>query len=125
MGGLAAFGATLTLPGIAGIILTLGMAVDANVLIYERIREEMRHGESVSGAITNGFARATQTILDSNLTTVIAAVILYQFGTGPVRGFAVTLTLGILASMFTAIFVSRIFFDAWLARRQPGTQPSI
>ena len=125
LAGLAAFGATLTLPGIAGIILTLGMAVDANVLIYERIREELRHGESVAGAINNGFARATTTIIDSNLTTVIAAVILYQFGTGPVRGFAVTLTLGILASMFTAIFVSRIFFDAWLARRQPGTQPSI
>ena len=125
LAGLAAFGATLTLPGIAGIILTLGMAVDANVLIYERIREELRHGESVAGAINNGFARATQTIVDSNLTTIIAAVILYQFGTGPVRGFAVTLTLGILASMFTAIFVSRIFFDAWLARRQPGTQPSI
>lgn len=125
LAGMAAFGATLTMPGIAGIILTLGMAVDANVLIYERIREELRHGESVAGAIHNGFARATTTIIDSNLTTVIAAVILYQFGTGPVRGFAVTLTLGILASMFTAIFVSRIFFDAWLARRQPGTQPSI
>ncbi|NLW80170.1 MAG: protein translocase subunit SecD [Desulfovibrionales bacterium] len=125
LAGLAAFGATLTLPGIAGIILTLGMAVDANVLIYERIREELRRGESVSNAITNGFSRATMTIVDSNLTTIIAAVILYQFGTGPVRGFAVTLTLGILASMFTAIFVSRIFFDAWLERRQPGTQPSI
>jgi preprotein translocase subunit SecD len=125
LAGLAAFGATLTLPGIAGIILTLGMAVDANVLIYERIREELRHGESVAAAINNGFSRATQTIIDSNVTTIIAAVILYQFGTGPVRGFAVTLTLGILASMFTAIFVSRIFFDSWLARRQPGTQPSI
>lgn len=125
MAGLAAFGATLTLPGIAGIILTLGMAVDANVLIYERIREELRRGESVASSIANGFSRATQTIIDSNLTTVMAAIILYQFGTGPVRGFAVTLTLGILASMFTAIFVSRIFFDAWLTRRQPGTQPSI
>lgn len=125
MAGLAAFGATLTLPGIAGIILTLGMAVDANVLIYERIREELRAGESVPTAIDNGFSRATITIFDSNLTTVIAAVILYQFGTGPVRGFAVTLTLGILASMFTAIFISRIFFDSWLARRLPGTQPSI
>ena len=82
-------------------------------------------GESVPTAIDNGFSRATITIFDSNLTTVIAAVILYQFGTGPVRGFAVTLTLGILASMFTAIFVSRIFFDSWLARRLPGTQPSI
>ena len=125
LAGMAAFGATLTLPGIAGIILTLGMAVDANVLIYERIREELRHGESVARAIQNGFERASITIVDSNLTTIIAAVILYQFGTGPVRGFAVTLTLGILASMFTAIFVSRIFFDAWLARRLPGTQPSI
>jgi preprotein translocase subunit SecD len=125
MAGLAAFGATLTLPGIAGIILTIGMAVDANVLIYERIREELWSGESVSTAIQNGFQRATVTIIDSNLTTVIAAVILYQFGTGPIRGFAVTLTLGIIASMFTAIFVSRIFFDAWLARRQPGTQLSI
>jgi preprotein translocase subunit SecD len=125
MAGLAAFGATLTLPGIAGIILTLGMAVDANVLIYERIREELRAGESVPAAIHNGYSRAFITIFDSNLTTIIVAVILYQFGTGPVRGFAVTLTLGILASMFTAIFVSRIFFDAWLARRLPGTQPSI
>lgn len=125
LSGMAAFGATLTLPGIAGIILTLGMAVDANVLIYERIREELRGGESVASAINNGFGRATMTIVDANLTTIIAAVILYQFGTGPVRGFAVTLTLGILASMFTAIFVSRIFFDSWLARRQPGTQPSI
>lgn len=125
LAGMAAFGATLTLPGIAGIILTLGMAVDANVLIYERIREELRCGESVASAIKNGFERATITIIDSNLTTVIAAVVLYQFGTGPVRGFAVTLILGILASMFTAIFMSRIFFDAWLLRRQPGTQPSI
>ncbi len=125
LAGMAAFGATLTLPGIAGIILTIGMAVDANVLIYERIREELRAGGSVGAAIRDGFDRATLTIFDSNLTTVIAAVILYQFGTGPVRGFAVTLTLGILASMFTAIFVSRIFFDAWLARRQPCAQPSI
>lgn len=125
LAGMAAFGATLTLPGIAGIILTIGMAVDANVLIYERIREELRSGAAIGAAIRDGFERATLTIFDSNLTTIIAAVILYQFGTGPVRGFAVTLTLGILASMFTAIFVSRIFFDAWLARRQPGTQPSI
>lgn len=125
LAGMAAFGATLTLPGIAGIVLTIGMSVDANVLIFERIREELRSGESVARAIHNGFSRATMTIIDSNLTTIIAAVILYQFGTGPVRGFAVTLTLGILASMFTAIFVSRIFFDAWLARRQPGDQPSI
>lgn len=125
LAGMAAFGATLTLPGIAGIILTIGMAVDANVLIYERIREELRGGGSVAAAIRDGFDRAKVTIFDANLTTIIAAIILYQFGTGPVRGFAVTLTLGILASMFTAIFVSRIFFDAWLIRRKPGEQPSI
>ncbi|MFW5735215.1 MAG: MMPL family transporter, partial [Oceanidesulfovibrio sp.] len=107
----------LTLPGIAGIILTLGMAVDANVLIYERIREELRKGLTPRAAVDEGYSRATLTILDANVTTVIAAIILYQFGTGPIRGFAVTLTLGILASMFTAIFVSRIFFDLWLAKR--------
>ncbi|MFW5836402.1 MAG: protein translocase subunit SecD [Desulfovibrionaceae bacterium] len=117
MAGLAAFGATLTLPGIAGIILTIGMAVDANVLIFERIREELRRGLTARTAIQEGYSRATLTILDANVTTVIAAVILYQFGTGPVRGFAVTLTLGIVASMFTAIFVSRILFDLYTARR--------
>ncbi len=118
MAGLASFGATLTLPGIAGIILTIGMAVDANVLIFERIREELRRGMSVREALNEGYSRATLTILDANLTTIIAAVILYQFGTGPIRGFAVTLSLGILASMFTAIFVSRILFDLWIGRRQ-------
>ncbi|WP_461209545.1 protein translocase subunit SecD [Desulfocurvus sp. DL9XJH121] len=111
MAGLAAFGATLTLPGIAGIILTIGMAVDANVIIFERIREELRRGLSTAQAVAEGYGRATLTILDANVTTIIAAVILYQFGTGPIRGFAVTLTLGIIASMFTAIFVSRILFD--------------
>ncbi len=114
LAGMAAFGATLTLPGIAGIVLTLGMAVDANVLIFERIREEMRKGLTPAAATGVGFSRATLTITDSNLTTVIAAVILYQFGTGPIRGFAVTLTLGIIVSMFTAIFVSRIVFDLWV-----------
>ena len=113
LAGLAAFGATLTLPGIAGIILTIGMAVDANVLIFERIREELRRGLTPKAAISEGYSRATLTILDANVTTVIAAIVLYQFGTGPIRGFAVTLTLGILASMFTAIFVSRIMFDMW------------
>jgi preprotein translocase subunit SecD len=125
MAGLAGFGATLTLPGIAGIILTLGMAVDANVLIFECIREELRRGLSGMAAVQEGFGRATLTILDANVTTLIAAVILYQFGTGPIRGFAVTLTLGILASMFTAIFVSRIMFDLWLAKRKPGAQLNI
>jgi preprotein translocase subunit SecD len=125
MAGLAGFGATLTLPGIAGIILTIGMAVDANVLIFERIREELRRGLSPRAAIDEGFGRATLTILDANVTTIIAAIILYQFGTGPIRGFAVTLTLGILASMFTAIFVSRVIFDLWLTRRKAGTALSI
>ena len=116
-------GGTITgsfLPGING-----DFFVNIYQIIFKRIREELRAGESVPTAIGNGFSRAAITIFDSNLTTVIAAVILYQFGTGPVRGFAVTLILGILASMFTAIFVSRIFFDSWLARRLPGTQPSI
>ncbi|GHV54230.1 protein translocase subunit SecD [Deltaproteobacteria bacterium] len=114
LAGMAAFGATLTLPGIAGIVLTLGMAVDANVLIFERIREELAKGATAVAAIRAGFARATLTIFDSNITTVLAAVILYQFGTGPVRGFAVTLTLGIIVSMFTAIFVSHVIYDLWM-----------
>ena len=113
MAGMAAFGATLTLPGIAGIVLTIGMAVDANVLIYERIREEIKIGLSPLAAVKAGFDRATISITDSNLTTIIATVILYQFGTGPIRGFAVTLSLGIIASMFTAIFVSRAIFEQW------------
>lgn len=104
-------GATLTLPGIAGIILTLGMAVDANVLIFERIREELRLGKSVRAAVNAGFDRALSAILDSNVTNVIAAVVLFQFGTGPVKGFAVTLIIGIVVSMFTAIFVSKTIFE--------------
>jgi preprotein translocase subunit SecD len=125
MAGLAAFGATLTLPGIAGIILTIGIAVDANVLIFERIREEIRRGLTPVAAIDEGFNKALKTILDANFTTIIAAVVLYQFGTGPIRGFAVTLILGILASMFTAVFVSRIFFDFWLKWRKPGAALNI
>ncbi|MGE4506930.1 MAG: protein translocase subunit SecD, partial [Desulfovibrionaceae bacterium] len=117
LAGLSGFGATLTLPGIAGIILTMGMAVDANVIIFERIREELRRGLTAKAAVREGFGRATLTILDANVTTVIAAMILYQFGTGPIRGFAVTLTLGIITSMFTAIFVSRILFDIYAAKR--------
>lgn len=111
MAALALFGATLTLPGIAGIILTIGMAVDANVLIFERIRENLRIKLTPKAAIAEGFSRATLTIVDSNVTTLIATVILYQFGTGPIRGFAVTLSIGIIASMFTAIFVSRVILD--------------
>jgi preprotein translocase subunit SecD len=118
LGGLAAFQATLTLPGIAGIILTIGMAVDANVLIFERIREELRLGKTPRAALETGYSRATLTILDANITTLIAAVVLFQFGTGPVRGFAVTLTIGIIASMFTAIIVTRVVFDYFLIQRR-------
>lgn len=119
MAGMAALGATLTLPGIAGIVLTIGMAVDANVLIFERIREEIHHGLTPLAAVKAGFERATISITDSNLTTIIATIILYQFGTGPIRGFAVTLSLGIVASMFTAIFVSRAIFEEWARRCGP------
>ncbi len=117
-GALAYFGATLTLPGIAGIILTIGMAVDANVLVFERIREELRAGKTVRAAVESGFGKAFLTIIDANVTTLIAALVLFQFGTGPVKGFAVTLTIGILASLFTAIFVSRTFFNWYLGRRR-------
>ncbi|MEW6488045.1 MAG: protein translocase subunit SecD [Thermodesulfobacteriota bacterium] len=118
MGALAAFRATLTLPGIAGIVLTIGMAVDANVLIFERIREELRLGKTPSSAVEGGYAKALSTILDANVTTFIAAAVLWQYGTGPVKGFAVTLSIGILASMFTAIVGTRVVFD-WMLRR-PG-----
>jgi len=110
-GCLGLFHATLTLPGIAGIILTLGMAVDANVLVNERIREELRIGRPIQTAVNLGYKRAFQTIMDANLTTLIAAFCLFQFGTGPIRGFAVTLSIGILASMFTAIVVTKVIFD--------------
>jgi preprotein translocase subunit SecD len=111
--------ATLTLPGIAGIILTIGMAVDANVLINERIREELRLGKTPAAAVETGYARATVTILDANITTILAAVVLYQFGTGPIKGFAVTLTIGLACSMFTAIFVTRLLFDYVVRRYRP------
>jgi len=113
--------ATLTLPGIAGIVLTVGMAVDANVLIFERIREEVRAGKTPFNAVEAGYKRAFVTILDSNLTTVIAAILLYQFGSGPVRGFAVTLTIGIIASMFTAITLSRLMLVSWMRWARPTT----
>ena len=115
-GGLAGFQATLTLPGIAGIILTIGMAVDANVLIFERIREEMRIGKTPRAAVEAGYDRASLTILDANVTTLIAALVLFQFGTGPVKGFAVTLSLGVLASLFTALILSRLIFDYLLVK---------
>jgi preprotein translocase subunit SecD len=115
---LSLFKASLTMPGIAGIVLTLGMAVDANVLIFERIREELRLGKPARAALDAGFSKAFITIVDSNVTTLLAGLILFQFGTGPVKGFAVTLSIGIVASMFTAIFVSRVIFDYFLDQRQ-------
>jgi preprotein translocase subunit SecD len=111
LGMMAYFKAALTLPGIAGIILTLGMAVDSNVLVFERIREEMREGKTVRASIEQGFARAFATIIDTHLTTIISALFLFQFGTGPIKGFAVTLLIGLAASVFTAFFVSRMIFD--------------
>lgn len=122
LGAMAAFKATLTLPGIAGIILTVGMAVDANVLIFERIREELALGKTVRNAVDLGFSRALATIVDSNLTTLIAALFLFQFGTGPIKGFAVTLSLGIIISMFTAVFVSRTLFEVVLSRKRGREQ---
>jgi preprotein translocase subunit SecD len=119
---MAAFHATLTLPGIAGIVLTIGMAVDTNILIFERIREEFRLGKSVRAAIEAGFRRAFTTVIDTHVTVVVAAVILYQFGTGPVKGFAVTLMIGILASLFTAVFFTRLVFDLiYMGRRRLPT----
>jgi preprotein translocase subunit SecD len=115
--------ATLTLPGIAGIVLTIGMAVDANVLIIERIREEVRLGKPPISAVDSGYREAMRTIIDANLTTLIAAVLLYAFGSGPVRGFAVTLGIGIVTSMFTAITLTRLMMSAWLRRTRPAMLP--
>lgn len=122
---LAYFGATLTLPGIAGVLLTIGMAVDANVLVFERIREELRLGKSVISAVETGFDRAFVTILDTNLTTIIAAIFLFMFGTGPVKGFAVTLSIGLVANVFTAVYVSRTIFELILSRQQRAATLSI
>ncbi|MGH9392984.1 MAG: protein translocase subunit SecD, partial [Terriglobales bacterium] len=113
--------ATLTLPGIAGVILTIGMAVDSNVLIFERIREEIRHGKSVPAAVDIGFRQAFITILDTHVTTVVSAVFLFLFGTGPIKGFAVTLTAGLIANLFTAVYISRVIFD-WVLMRQQGVR---
>ncbi len=120
LGIMSTFGMTLTVPGIAGIILTLGMAVDANVLVYERIRDEINEKKSVLTAIVNGFGKAFLTILDSNLTTIISGLLLFQFGTGPIKGFAVTLVVGLLCSMFTAVFVSRWIYDVVMNYRSKG-----
>lgn len=122
---MSVFEATLTLPGIAAIVLTVGMAVDANVIIYERIREELRAGKSPRSAVDTGYSRAFWTIFDAQITTFIAGVVLLQYGTGPIKGFAVTLLIGILTSMFTGIFVSRIFFDLIVERKRPAKVLSI
>jgi preprotein translocase subunit SecD len=111
MAAMAGFHATLTLPGIAGVVLTIGMAVDTNILIFERIREELRGGKTVRAAIDSGFGRAFRTVIDTHVTVLVSAAILYQFGTGPVKGFAVSLAIGILASLFTAVFFTRLVFD--------------
>ena len=116
---LSAIGATLTLPGIAGIVLTIGMAVDANVLVFERIREELRTAKGPARAIELGYEKALSAILDANITTFITAAILFIMGSGPVRGFAVTLGLGIITSVFTAIFVTRLMIVIWFERKRP------
>ena len=111
MAAMAGFSATLTLPGIAGLVLTIGMSVDANILILERIREELKKGRSVRAAVDAGYANAMSAIIDSNLTTLIAGVVLYQFGSGPIRGFALTLMIGLVANLYTAIIITRLLFD--------------
>jgi preprotein translocase subunit SecD len=122
---LAYFGAVLTLPGIAGVILTVGMGVDSNVLIFERIREELRLGKTVGAAVAGGFDHAFLTIIDTHVTTVVSALILFTFGTGPIRGFAVTLTIGLIANLFTSVFVSRVIFDYVLSKRVKGEALSV
>jgi len=125
LGFMGYFGATLTLPGIAGVILTVGMGVDSNVLIFERIREELRNGKTPPSAVEQGFGHAWITIVDTHVTTIVSAAILFMFGTGPVKGFATTLTFGLLANLFTAVFVSRMIFDWLLSRHQRGEALSI
>jgi preprotein translocase subunit SecD len=125
LGFMGFWGATLTLPGIAGVILTIGMGVDSNVLIFERIREELRAGKSPAASVDQGFAHAWTTIIDTHVTTIVSAAILFIFGTGPVKGFATTLTFGLLANLFTAVFVSRVIFDSNLSRKLHGEPISI
>jgi preprotein translocase subunit SecD len=112
------FGATLTMPGIAGLVLTVGMAIDGNVLIFERIREELRRGKTPRAAIRAGFSRALLPILDGNITTMITALVLYQYGTGPIKGFAVTLAIGLVATVFQAVVVNRMLFALYPGTRQ-------
>ena len=116
LAGLSVFGFTLTLPGLAGLVLSVGIAVDANVLIFERIREELRNQKTVRQSVQLGYNRAFRTILDSNLTTLFSALFLYGFGTGPIKGFAVTLSIGLIANMFTAVLFTRMIFDFMLDR---------
>jgi preprotein translocase subunit SecD len=125
LGFMGYFGAVLTLPGIAGVILTVGMGVDSNVLIFERIREELRNGKTPPSAVEQGFSHAWITIVDTHVTTIVSAAILFIFGTGPVKGFATTLVFGLLANLFTAVFVSRVIFDWILSRKQRGEALSI
>jgi len=125
LGFMGFFGATLTLPGIAGVILTVGMGVDSNVLIFERIREELRNNKAPAAAVDQGFSRAWITIVDTHVTTIVSALILIFAGSGPVRGFGLTLTFGLVANLFTAVFVSRVIFDTVLSRKQRGQALSI
>ena len=122
---LSYFDAVLTLPGIAGIILTIGMAVDSNVLIFERIREEIRAGKGIAAAVDNGFSKAFLTIIDTHVTTVVSCAILFLFGSAPIKGFAVTLVIGLIANVFTAVFVSKFIFDWELSGAKQATELSI
>jgi SecD/SecF fusion protein len=124
LGILAQFSAALTLPGIAGIVLTIGMSVDANVLIFERIREELARGLSIRDAINKGYERAFSSIFDSNVTTLLAGTILYFFGSGPVKGFAITLMIGIATSFFTAVYISRLIIEWWISGNKSGENMS-
>jgi preprotein translocase subunit SecD len=123
LGALSALGATLTLPGIAGIVLTLGMAVDANVLILERVREEVRNGRSAVTAMEYGYREALATIVDSHVTTLISTLLLFMFGTGPIKGFAVALTIGVSISLFTALMVTQLMTAWWFRRTRPKVLP--
>jgi len=125
LGFMAFSGSTLSLPGIAGVILTIGMGVDSNVLIFERVREELRLGKTAVAAIQDGFAHAWTTIFDTHVTTIVSAGILFIFGTGPIKGFATTLTIGLLANIFTAVFVSRTIFEFLLSKKERGAALSI
>ena len=112
--------ATLTMPGIAGIVLTIGMAVDANVLVFERIKEELKSGRSIINSVDLGYKFAIKTILDANITTLIAALLLYNYGSGPIKGFAVTLSIGIVTSMFTALVLTKLIVSAWILKFKPN-----